>query len=159
VASRPRDDLRDDVRGEVGPEVATSEGGVALSARAQFRPSTPLSGGWAVLAGYRVGEAVSVNGGALIGGSVKSPTVGALLRADWAPVNAGGTVRPVIGAEIPLLFTGGFAPGIGASAGVEIAPSKSVAIALEAPVYYFLSGPPGGERLYVFVATRLSIHL
>lgn len=129
--------------------------GFSLSAREQIRPMTPLSAAAAVFAGYRINNAVTVGAGALI----HTKMFGVSARATFVPVNSSGAIQPIVGVEVPVLFSGGALFGAGAVVGVQYVPTSFLAIGLEVPVNYYFNAPDGFDKLYVFLAPTITVRL
>ncbi|MGC4119562.1 MAG: hypothetical protein QM765_34325 [Myxococcales bacterium] len=92
-----------------------------------------------------------------VGGLFAMARQGMLLNVSAIPVNAEGSIYPVLGVEVPLFFNDPISAGVGANVGVEWAPIQNFAVGLEVPVYYFFAAPYGKLRWNAFVAGSASV--
>jgi hypothetical protein len=141
------------------PAVAAApSAALVASLRAQGFPGaslgfrSPFYGATVLLAGYGLGDALTFSGGVML-----AQPIGFLARAAWAPWNAGGTLRPVVALEVPLLLTAPVALGAGASVGIEYAPLPWLVVGAEVPVFFFFAAPGGFPAVWPFVAATTQV--
>ncbi len=157
------------------PEVSASvgrssaPGPFSISARVQIEARSDHLG----MAGYLgVGYAFLPSLSAEVGGLLAANAQGAEARLSWAPIafNSDESLRALIRLEVPVLYNHGteivagqstevsrILYGVGASVGVEYAPSRLFAFGLEVPVLYLLNAPEGTAKLFVFAAPFVAL--
>lgn len=138
-----------------GPEVTqTAERAPLLGVklRGQFEAADRLGFAGAVLVGAQPLDQLRVSAGALL-----SSSLGAVVNVSWIPVNATGRLYPLVGLEVPLLFSPRFTAGVGANVGVEWAPVSWLTLGLEVPLYYFFDAEAGKKSFYVFGAATAGV--
>jgi TolB-like protein len=129
-----------------------SEPSFAVAGRFQMMPDV-TGGAGVLLAGFRPSPAWTLSAGFLVAGLNKGP----LLRVSFVPWNAEGTIHPVVAIEAPVLLSASPIIGAGGSAGVEMTPTRWLAIGIEIPVLFLANAPPGMMRLYAFGATTVGL--
>ena len=139
------------------PPVAEPSGpgrplGIVVGLRGQVFPGAPLGGAIALSVGWQPIDALTVS----LGGLAARP-FGAYLRVQWVPFNVGGRVRPLLAAEVPLLFSQPLAAGLSLSPGVAVGITPWLDLTFEVPVSYELAAPAGAQRFWIFLAGGVAL--